>query len=312
VVAPTRDVTVTRRLVPIRGIVAVWRFVRERQRAGGRMGADRGKILKSRLSLSMTTAPLTTNVLRRSAAGATIGLVAAFASVAVFATMASAHVEVKPPEVEGGEFAEVAFSVPNERNDASTVKFVVDFPTDQPLASITTSRVSGWKITTRERKLAEPIELEGAPVKKVVSQITWKATGGGISPGQFQDFPVSLGVLPTSGELTFKAIQRYSSGEVVKWDEIAAAGPEPDHPAPVLALTAPEDSGGETTAPPSVEPTTAPASTPPTSDRSNTANTAESEDDGDSSSDWLPIAVSIAALVVALGALGLTWRRARS
>jgi periplasmic copper chaperone A len=254
------------------------------------------------------SAPPTTRVLRRAAVAATIGLVTSLVSLVVLAAGASAHVEVKPPEVEGGDFAEIAFTVPNELNDASTVKLVVDLPRDQPLASVQTSALPGWQITTKERKLAEPLELEGAPVTKVVSQITWKATSAGIPPGQFQDFPVSLGVLPTSGELTFKAVQTYSDGTVVKWDEIAAAGPEPEHPAPVLALTAPGDSGGETSAPPSVEPTTAPPSTPPTSD---TSNAAESEDD-DGSSDWLPIAISIAALVVALGALGLTWRRGRS
>jgi periplasmic copper chaperone A len=258
----------------------------------------------------MSIAPLTAGVLRRrTAMAATLGLITALASVVVVATAASAHVEVKPAEVEGGEFAEIAFSVPNERADASTVKFVVALPSDQPLASVQTSPVPGWQITTKNRKLAEPIELEGAPVSKVVSQITWKATGDGISPGEFQDFPVSLGVLPTSGKLTFKAVQTYSDGDVVRWDEIAAAGPEPEHPAPVLALTAPEDSSGETTVPPSVEPTTAPASTPPTA---GTSNAAESEGDDDGSSDWLPIALSIAALVVAIGALGLTLRRGRS
>jgi uncharacterized protein YcnI len=168
------------------------------------------------------SAPPTTRVLRRAAVAATIGLVTSLVSLVVLAAGASAHVEVKPPEVEGGDFAEIAFTVPNELNDASTVKLVVDLPRDQPLASVQTSALPGWQITTKERKLAEPLELEGAPVTKVVSQITWKATSAGIPPGQFQDFPVSLGVLPTSGELTFKAVQTYSDGTVVKWDEIAA------------------------------------------------------------------------------------------
>jgi uncharacterized protein YcnI len=259
--------------------------------------------------MTMSTAPRTARTLQRTTALATAALVSAFASVVVFASVASAHVEVKPPEVEGGDFAEVAFSVPNEIDDASTIKLVVDLPKDPPLASVETRAVPGWTATTKMRRLAKPIELEGAPVKKVVSQITWKATDGGIAPGQFEDFPVSLGVLPTSGKLTFTAVQTYSNGEVVHWDEIAPEGAEePEHPAPELTVTAPADEGDETTAPP--EPTTTPTSAPSTSD---TSNAAESDDgDDDESSDWVPIALSVAALVVALAALGLTWRRGRS
>ena len=39
--------------------------------------------------------------------------------------------------------------------------------------------------------------------------------------------------------MVFKAVQTYESGEVVRWIEQAAEGAdEPEHPAPVLALTA--------------------------------------------------------------------------
>jgi periplasmic copper chaperone A len=247
--------------------------------------------------------------LRRSASTATVGVLAGVASVLGLAVAASAHVEVKPGEVEGGDFAEVAFTVPNEIDTASTTKVVVDLPADQPLASVMTTPIPGWKITTKERKLAKPIDYFGSPLSKVVSQITWTATAGGISPGQFEDFPVSLGVLPTSGELTFKAVQTYSNGTVVKWDEISAGGAEPEHPAPVLALTASAESGGETTAPPTDTATTSvpTTSSPAASDGSGSADS--SGDEG--SSDWAPITLSIAALAVALAALGLAWRRGR-
>jgi uncharacterized protein YcnI len=248
--------------------------------------------------------------LRRFVPAATIGVLAAVAAVLGFAVAAAAHVEVKPGEVEGGDFAEVAFTVPNEIDTASTTKVVVDLPTDQPLASVMTTPVPGWKITTKERKLAQPIDFFGSPLSKVVSQITWTATAGGISPGQFQDFPVSLGVLPTSGELTFKAVQTYSDGTVVNWDELAAGGAEPEHPAPVLTLTAAAESGGETTAPAADGATSSPPTTTSPAPSDGSASGATGGDEG--SGDWLPITLSIAALVVALGALGLAWRRSRS
>jgi uncharacterized protein YcnI len=253
------------------------------------------------------TSTTTARRLRRSA----IAALAAAAAVLVLPAIASAHVEVKPGEVEGGDFAEVAFSVPNERDDASTVKLRVLLPTDQPLASVQTTPVPGWTITTKERKLATPIDFFGSKVSKVVSQITWKATDGGIAPGQFQDFPVSLGVLPTSGELTFKAVQTYSNGEVVKWDEVAVGGAEPEHPAPVLSVTAAADeTGGETTAPPTEEPTT--TATSSTGEPSSQASGDSGEGDDEGASDWVAIVLSVVALAASLGALGLTWKRRRT
>jgi uncharacterized protein YcnI len=231
---------------------------------------------------------------------AAIAALGAAAAVVALPALASAHVEVKPEEVAGGDFAEVAFSVPNERDDASTTKLRVVLPTDQPLASVQTTPVRGWTVKTKQRTLAEPIDFFGSSVSKVVSQITWKATGGGIAPGQFEDFPVSLGVLPTSGELVFKAVQTYSNGEVVLWNETAVGSAEPEHPSPTLTLTAPEGEGGgggETTAPPTQTPTApAPAAAP-------------SDDDG--SSDWAPIVLSAVALVASLLAVGLSWKRSR-
>ncbi|HEY0560484.1 MAG TPA: DUF1775 domain-containing protein, partial [Frankiaceae bacterium] len=66
------------------------------------------------------------------------------------------------------------------------------------------------------------------------------------------DFPVSVGPLPKVATLTFKTLQTYSDGSVVRWiDAPAAAGqPEPPHPAPTLSLTA--AGGTATTSGPSV------------------------------------------------------------
>jgi uncharacterized protein HemX len=45
--------------------------------------------------------------------------------------------------------------------------------------------------------------------------------------------------LPDADTVSFPATQTYADGAVVKWDQPAApGGPEPEHPAPTLALTA--------------------------------------------------------------------------
>ncbi|WP_329456803.1 YcnI family copper-binding membrane protein [Streptomyces sp. NBC_01497] len=169
------------------------------------------------------------------------GSVAAGA-VLLLAGTASAHVTVQPhgDAVKGGS-AVVDFKVPNERDNATTTKIEVDFPTDHPLASVMPEPVPGWKIDITKSKLAKPVELYGSQVTEAVSKVTWTAeSGAGIPVGQFQLFPVSLSTLPKDADqVTFKALQTYSNKEIVRWIETQAPGaPEPEDPAPVLKLTA--------------------------------------------------------------------------
>ena len=182
----------------------------------------------------------TNGSLRHAAARLGLGTVTALAIGLALPGAAQAHVTVQPGEAEGGGFSVISFRVPNERDDARSTRLRVTLPEDQPLGSVQTTPVPGWKVTTTTRELDEPIEMFGQQLDTVVSRITWTATDGGIRPGQFQDFDVSLGQLPESGELVFNALQTYSSGETVNWNEIAAdPAAEPEHPAPVLTLTPP-------------------------------------------------------------------------
>ena len=167
-----------------------------------------------------------------------IGIGGAVAAMLALPAMASAHVTVQPGTVEGGGFSVVSFRVPNERDDANTTQLRVTLPEDQPIGSVQTTAVPGWKITTATRQLDQPIEMFGEQLATVVSEVTWTATDGGIRPGQFQDFNLSLGQLPESGELVFNALQTYSSGENVNWNQVSADPTvEPEHPAPILTIT---------------------------------------------------------------------------
>ncbi|GAA4105149.1 YcnI family protein [Actinomadura miaoliensis] len=158
-------------------------------------------------------------------------------SVAALATAASAHVTANPQSAEQGSFTKVSFRVPNERDNASTTEVRVDLPTDRPIAHVSVRPAPGWKVTVDKTKLSTPVKIEGGELSEVVSRITW--TGGKIDPGQFEEFDVSMGPLPTGVDrVLFKAEQKYSNGEVVTWDQDPGTGAdEPEHPAPELKLT---------------------------------------------------------------------------
>lgn len=164
-----------------------------------------------------------------------------------FAAAAQAHVTVNPDSATQGGYTRIAFRVPAESDTASTTKLDVFLDTDHPVASVATMPVPGWTATVTTKKLATPLtDDDGNQITEAASQITWTATGdAAIKPGQFQEFPVSLGPLPKTGQLVFKVLQTYSDGTVVRWIDTSTPGQaEPEHPAPVLTLTAAGAGGG--------------------------------------------------------------------
>ena len=176
---------------------------------------------------------------RIAAAGAIAGV-----TVLTLSAPAFAHVSVQPEGAAAkGGYAVVDFKVPNERDDASTTKLEVNFPTDHPLASVMPEPMPGWKIDVTKSKLDKPLEMHGEKISEAVTKVTWTADGKGIEPGYFEKFPLSIGQLPEdTDQLVFKALQTYSNKEVVRWIEVPQKGQEePDNPAPVLELSAAED-----------------------------------------------------------------------
>lgn len=170
---------------------------------------------------------------------ATILAAAALGALA-FASPAAAHVTLDPVTAEAGGYARLDLRVPNESDEAATVKLEVNLPEDAPLASVRTKEVDGWKVTTTERELDKPIDLHGREVDKVVGSITWTADSKktGIQPGQFGEFAISVGPLPEkTGALLFKTIQTYSDKSESAWiDEPNPGGEEPAEPAPTLEV----------------------------------------------------------------------------
>jgi uncharacterized protein YcnI len=189
---------------------------------------------------------------------------------------AGAHVTLQPEEAPAGDFTRMDVRVPNERDNAGTTKVDVQLPPGFIFASYEPE--PGWDVKVTKRKLDTPIESHGEQITEEVGRITWTGDGktGIIRPGEFQDFGLSVGTPDKPGStLTFKAIQTYENGEVVRW----IGPPDADEPAPQVRLTAAEETAGG-----------APAAV-------RTAGPSADEDDG------APVWLVVVALAV--GALGL-------
>jgi uncharacterized protein YcnI len=220
-------------------------------------------------------------------------LAAATAALLALAPAASAHVTLQPEEVPAGGFTRLDVRVPTERDNASTTKVEIQFPPG--FLSVSTEPVPGWEATIVRRKLDKPVEQFGEQVSEEVGQVTFTASdeAAGIGPGQFQDFGLSLSVPDKAGSaLTFKAVQTYSNGEVVRW----IGPPDSDEPAPQVQLAAAEPEGGAS------EPASEEQAAPP----------AESGGDDDSSNTLAIIALVVGVAGLATGLLALLTRRGRS
>ncbi|MFF3962272.1 YcnI family protein [Streptomyces griseorubiginosus] len=178
------------------------------------------------------------------------GLGTALAAAALLTApgVASAHVTVHPDSyAKGATDGVLSFRVPDESDTASTTKVQLFLPTDHPLLGVLVSPHDGWTATVTDTKLKTPVKTDDGTITDAVSEITW--TGGKVAPGHYEDFDVAFGQLPDdTAELTFKTLQTYSDGKVVRWIEEAAKGDEePENPAPVLKLTSAATASGTAT-----------------------------------------------------------------
>ncbi|MEU6073434.1 YcnI family protein [Micromonospora sp. NPDC047074] len=229
---------------------------------------------------------------------AALALGAVATAVFGFAAPASAHVTVNPQEATQGGYGRFAFRVPNESDTASTTKLEVVFPENAPVGSVSTMPVPGWTVAVEKRKVDPPIEVHGSQLTEAVAKLTWTAApNAGVKPGEFQEFPVSMGPLPQVDTMIFKTLQTYSDGNVQRWiDEPLPGGEEPESPAPVLTLAA------------------AAPSAAPTGPAGSAAPRADDDDDDDAEGSGLATGLAVAGLVAGVGGLllgGLAYSRTR-
>jgi uncharacterized protein len=169
--------------------------------------------------------------------------VAGFTMIAM-ASPAFAHVSVDPTRVVKGSEVVLTFHVPNESETATTTKIEMQMPKDNPFGVVSVQPVAGWTATATTSKLDQPIVTDDGTVDEAVTSITWD--GGAIKPGDFEDFEILVGPIPTTAtSLTFPTVQTYDDGTSTSWVEVASAsGAAPEHPAPEVLVVAQQGSGG--------------------------------------------------------------------
>jgi uncharacterized protein len=190
---------------------------------------------------------------------------------------AQAHVTLQPNTAKAGAYTRLDVRVPNERDDASTNKVEVQFP--EGFAAASFEPVPGWDVKVAKKQLDTPIQTADGELTEGVDTITWtaKSDADAIPPGAFRDFGLSVQIPGKAGDkLTFKALQTYTGGEIVRW----IGAEDADNPAPIVSVT-----DGEAAAPAATAAPTQTAAAP-----------ADSSDDSGNG-------LAIAALIV--GALGL-------
>jgi uncharacterized protein YcnI len=232
--------------------------------------------------------------LARLAVLGTAALAALMMSIVVAGT-ASAHVSVSTTDAAPGGYGKFTFRVPNESDTASTVALRIQIPEEAAMTSLRTQPIPGWTVTRTTTDLAKPLQFQGETITSYVSVIEFRAAaGGGIGPGEFQEFALSGGPFPEADQLTFPAVQVYSDGSETAWIEPSVEGQaEPEHPAPVLDLAA------------------AAAGSSGATGSAGSAEAGHSHDTAGSSPGGVALFLAILALLVGIGGAVLGWRANR-
>lgn len=130
---------------------------------------------------------------------------------------ADAHVTLNLNQSEPGSYDKYDVRVPVEQ-DNNTVKVELNVPKGVNVANV--APVEGFKHQFKKDK------------KGNITKITWKATGKGIGPNEFIEFPIVAANPEDEGTFKWKAYQTYDNGDVVKW-----TGKEnSEHPAPTTTV----------------------------------------------------------------------------
>ena len=241
-------------------------------------------------------------------------LTVALAAVGAFAlpAIAQAHVSLHPNVLPASSNPTLNVRVPNEEDKANLVK--VDMQVPPGFLDVTTELPPGWKAKVLKTKLAKPVTTDQGTVTEQVSEIIWTAgQGGGTPPGGFIQFPI-LTAIPDgdAGQtLTFKVLQTYSNGDVVRWIEAPSSS---GHPAPTVKIT---PAGGAlldlsgTEAGPGPVPASLTGTAPPGGTTTTAASTPRPVASKGASKGLAIAALVIGAVGLALGAAALAAARRR-
>jgi hypothetical protein len=135
----------------------------------------------------------------------------------------------------------------------------------------------------------------------------------GIKPGEFMEFPISVGPVPDVPSMQFPAAQTYSDGSVVNWDQQrTAGGPEPEHPAPLLTITGATGAGTSGATAPTVTGPAGSGSGPTVTGADGAHQSAAAVSSSDDTARILGVvALVLAALALLIAAIGVRRRATR-
>lgn len=218
--------------------------------------------------------------------GAAVGL----AAVIIAASSASAHIKIDGDGTATvGTTSAITFRVPTESDTATTVGVTVTFPEDTPFSSVQPLYKPGWNVKVTTADLPKAVtDSTGKQITNYVKSVTWTATAGGIPSELYDTFTVRAGAVPNAKSIALPALQTYSDGSTVNWNEASTGSTEPEHPAPVLQLL------------PAASASPAPADQPSATASSDTASDMKGMDMSDSSTPSWPGITGLIAGVIGL------------
>jgi uncharacterized protein YcnI len=212
-------------------------------------------------------------------AGIARGAVLALLAALLLAAPAAAHVTVQPAASRPGDLQRYTVYVPNEE-DSPTTSVAMRVP--EGVDFLLVEAAEGWDARVVRRG-------------DVISEVRW--TGGDVPPGGYAELHFLARNPVEQGEVAFPAVQTYGSGSVARW-----IGPaDGDNPAPRVELS-------ETATPVDVVSTHGEAQPAEGGSAPGPAAAADAPE-AEGSGDGLTLGLAIAALVAALGALGVTLLR---
>lgn len=209
--------------------------------------------------------------MRSPIARAGLGLALAAALLGGGAAPASAHIQVSPTVAAPEDAVRFTVLVPGERSDATTTKVALKVPPG--VLPYSYGQAPGWQ---RSLVLAKD---------QSVAQIVWT---GRMASDEFAEFSFLASTPPQPGVLSWKALQFYSDGDVVRW----IGAPSSEEPAPVTRVEASaplQNAGGEGAS---------------GTDRGARFARLEVEADSGDDADWLARGLGLAALLVASAGVG--------
>lgn len=216
-------------------------------------------------------------------------IIVSFTGMFLFAGAANAHVSVQPAVTTPSAWETYTLKVPVEK-DIPTTKVVVKIP--DGVTFVNYQQVPEWKVALDKDS------------SNNVQNVTWTATGEGILAGQFQQFTFVAKNPENETEIAWDAFQYYKDGSIVEWSgedgsatphsitKVSTNSTEPkaqdhhhDHET-VETEHSPTDKGTE-----------------------KESNKADEENTDNPSSQTAPLILSIASLIISIGAIILAVRK---